>query len=476
MLRCQYRVRGTQSVKFGRGAHCLAAALLAASLAAPCARADPLEPPLLLGGAPDRPLHVVETDPSLPTGADLETSDRPTGGERVCSVSYPVCVHAFRGASPDTVLGALDALERAFERVTVGLELPAPLGDEGRGGSDALDLYLAPSDRTTPDYARVHVYPDTPRAGGFDRASGFCTALADPPELLERAATLCVGEALALALDAGETPDVRRAFATELWWITGFPTSFDFEAIDRVQRRPREAIAARDLSPTSEGHALFLDYLADKLGVGGPGDLPTALLAASAQTTPAESRSWRNEPDWFDVLRHTLPPGEAAMADLLGDFAVTRAFLGEREDGRHLPALAWSGFFGAPHFDWVMPFSSLPRRVQLSPLEPTGAAFVWVDLKGAPAGLTLGFRAEWEPPAEFQWELVEVGDSGEQTRLRVPFQERETLAEARLVNVHDARAIIVVGTHLERVDADHPFDPDVAPFEPHGASVYLVEL
>jgi hypothetical protein len=440
------------------------------------ALADPVEPPLLLGGAPDRPPHVVETDPRLPVGAAIETRDRPTGGERVCAVARPVCVHGFRGLEASTLLAALDALELAFDRVTVGLGLPAPLGDDGRGGSDALDLYLLPSDRTTLAFDRVHVYPDTPRPGGFDRASGFCTALADAPALLERAATLCVGEAVALALDAGETPDVRRAFATELWWIVGAPTSFDLEAIARVQARPREAIAARDLAATSEGHALFLDYLASKLGAGGPADFATALLAASAQTTPAESPVWQNEPDWFDVLRHTLPPGEAAMADLLGDFAVARAFLGEREDGRHLPELRWAGFFGTPRFDWSIPFSTLPRRVELTPLEPTGAGFVWLDLTGAPSGFTLGFQATWEPPAEFQWELVEVSARGEFTRLRVPFQERADVAEARLVNVHDARAILVVGTHLERVDADHPFDPDVAPFEPHGASVYLVEL
>jgi hypothetical protein len=374
------------------------------------------------------------------------------------------------------LLGALDALELAFTRVVSALELPAPLADEGRGGSNALDLYLVPSDRTTPGYDRVHVYADMPRFGGFDRASGFCTAMADAPELVERAATLCVGEASALALDPGETPDVRRAYATELWWIVGAPTSFDFEALERVQHRPQEAIATRELASTSEGHALFLDYLEAKLGAGGPGEFATALFAASAQTTPADSPVWHNEPDWFDVLRHTLAPGEATMADLFGDFAVTRVFLGAREDGRHLPSLAWAGSFGTPRFDWTMPFSTLPRRVKLTPIEPTGAAFVWLDLTGAPSGFTLGFRAEWEPPGEFQWELVEISASGELSRLRVPFQERGTLAEARLVNVHDARAILVAGTQLERVDVDHPFDPDVAPFEPHGASVYLVEL
>jgi len=448
----------------------------AAVLAATRAFGDPLEPPLLLGGAPDRPAHVVETDPRLPVGAAVETRDRPTGGERACSVSSPVCVHGFRGVAPNVMLDALDALEQAYGRMTVGLGLPAPLGDEGRGGSDALDLYLLPSDRVTPSYERVHAYPDLPRPGGFDRASGFCTALADDPVLLERAATLCVGEALALRLDPAETPDVRRAFATELWWIAGTPTSFDFEALDRVQRRPREAMAARELSSASEGHALLLEYLAERLGAGAPLDFATALLSASAQTTPLGSATWHNEPDWFDVLRHTLAPGEAPMAELLGDFAVTRAFLGDREDGRHLPELAWSGYFGRPSFDWVIPFATLPRRVRLTPIEPTGAVLVWLDLAGAPQGFSLGVQLEWEPPAEFQWELVQVGANGELSRLRLTFQERMTTAEGRLANVHDARAIVIAGTHLERVDGDHPFDPDVAPFEPHGASLYVVEL
>ena len=480
MLRYQYRVRVAHSVKFGRPAWALAGAracgFAAFALASASSAADPLEPPLLLGGAPDPKAHVVATDPRLPVGAAISTRDRPLGGERVCSPGGHVCAHGSRGVGPERLLAGLDALELAYRRVTIGLDLPAPLGDEGRGGSDALDLYLVPSNPKALGYERVHVYSDTPRAGGFDRASGFCTAMADEPPLLERAATLCVGEALALALDPGETPDLRRAFATELWWIVGQPTTLDFEAIDRVQARPREAIAARELGATSEGHALFLEYLASRLGVGYPADFATALLSASAQTTAAESPVWQNEPDWFDVLRHTIGGSDAKMASLLGDFAVTRAFLGDREDGEHLPSLAWSGRFGAASFDWVIPFSTLPRRVRLTPVEPTGAALVWLDLTAAPQGFTLGVQTDWEPPAEFQWELVVLSTHGELSRLEVPFQERESGAEARLVDVHDARAIIIAGAHLERVDGDHPFDPDVAPFEPHGASVYLVEL
>jgi hypothetical protein len=438
--------------------------------------AQPLEPPLLLGG-PQTPVErVIETDPRLPTGTALAFGERPSIGERLCSATLPVCVHAARGVGLERASAGLDALELAFRRVVRGLELPPPLGDEGRGGSDALDLYLVPPDRTTPGFARIQIDADPPRLGGFDRASGFCTALADEPFLLERTATLCVGEAIALRLDPGETPDLRRAFATELWWMVGHPTSLDYEAVAAVQARPWSAMATRELSATSEGHALLLEYLDARFGVGNPADLATALFSLSAQTTPVESPTFHNEPDWFDVLRHTLGSGEAKMASLLGDFAVARAFIGELEDGAHLPALAWTSSIGTPTFDWVIPFKTLPRRVRLTPVEPTGAALLYLDLAGAPQGFTLGFQADWEPPAEFQWVLVQLGKDGEVSRLEVPFQERETRVEARLVNVHDVRAIIVAGAHLERVDDAHPFDPDVAPFEPHSGYVYLVEL
>lgn len=473
-LRTQYRARGADSVKFRRRAR--AVAWLAVTLATRGAVAQALEPPLLLGGPAPSHARVVETDPRLPSGAAVAFTPRPPATERACSVREPLCVHAPRGISATLILEALASFEHAYRTLTRGLELPPPLRDFDGGGPE-LDLYLTSPERTAPGFARVHVFPDAVRDAGFDRSSAFCTAMADDDRaLVARAAALCVGEAIALRLDAAETPDVRRAFATELSWLAAPPTSLDFEAVSEVQAHPGRAIAARDLSPASEGRALFLEYLETKLGTGAPGELSTALFAASAQTTPPSAHTWHNEPDWFDVVRHTNGDTEAKTATLLGDFAVARAFLGEREDGRHLPSLSWTGRFGDAAFDWTIPFKTLPRRVRLTPLEPTGAALVWLDLTGAPQNITLGMRAEWEPPAEFQWTLVTVGKDGELTRLEVPFQERETLAEARLVNIHDARAVIVAGTHLERVDGDHPFDPDVEPFEPHGGSVYLVEL
>jgi hypothetical protein len=452
---------------------------LAVPLASPAGavRKKRFEPAPLFGIEEPPPERPIETDPRLPVGSSIEVRGRPAAGARACSFRAPVCVHPTAGVSETSVLAALDALEVAWERLIGALGLPAPLPDAGRGGSDALDVYLVPSERTAPAFERVRVHAEARRFGGFDAAPGFCVLAEVAGVLAERAATLCLGEAVALRLDPGETPHTRRAFATELWWITGAPTSLDFEAVDAVQRVPWRAVLDRDLGDRSEGSAMFFDFLEWSLGVGSPGTLAAALLSASAQTTPAAAAVWHNEPDTYDVLLHTLDENEQRLADAFGDFAIARAFGGERDDGQHPLPLEWAGAYGAPAIDWTLTFSKLPKRVRLTPLEPTGAAFVLLDLEGERAGATLGFQAEWEPPAEFRFELVKLDAAGNELgRIEVPFQERERKVEARIVDLAGVESVLVVGTHLERVDIDHPFDPDVAPFEPHAALVYLVEL
>jgi hypothetical protein len=446
------------------------------------AQAEPSERPLLLGGPAAREVRRIETDPRLPVGSRFTATVRPKSAGRACSDRLPLCVHATAGAGDVTaVLGALSALEAAYDKLVVALRLPPPLGDDGAGGSDALDLYLLAADTESPAYDRLHVAPSGVHPGasvaGFDRAAAFCTVMADGGALVERASAICVAEAIALRLDPAETPHARRAFATALWWTVGLPTTADFEAIHAVQSVPARALSTVELGATSEGSAVFFSYLEEKLGAGDPGTLATSLFSASAQRLEANATSWQNEPDTYDVLRHTLEESKPRVANLFGDLAVARGFVGGSGDGTCLRELAWSGSFGAPRFDWVLPFASLPRRVRLTPVEPTGAALVWVDLAGAPPGAPLGFQAEWEPPAQFQWVLVRVGADGQELgRVEVPFQQKETSVEARLVDIGDAKGVLIAGAHIEEVDGDHPFDPDVAPFEPHGAMVYVVEL
>ena len=404
----------------------------------------------------------------LPTGSAVAAVERPTTSDRAfCSPRRPVCTH---GSDGESALRALSALEAGYEKLVYGLGLPPPRADEGRGGSDALDAYvLAPGSAFAAE-------PDAPARGLFSSASAFCRLPLDEPPLLQRSAVLCVAEAIALGLDASEPPFTRRAFSTSLWWLIGAPTPLDLEAVDAVQRAPELPIGAGDVDARSEGAALFFAYLERALGAGEPGELSASLLSAAASPYP-RGPSYDNEPDTFDVLRHTVD-GRFAFARLMSDFAVSRAFLGDREDGLHLPELAWAGSFGRARFDWVIPFSSLPRRVSVRPaVDSTGSVLIWLDLDRVPERASLGFQAEWEEPVSFHWQLVRLGDHGEELgRIPVVFEDRATSAEATVGHLAGTRAILAVGTNLETVALDHPFDPDVHPFEPHGLTVYFAAL
>ncbi len=444
-------------------------------IATPAAQAQKRrEPSMLLGAGPTVTRSPVETDPWLPSGARQGSHrPRPVSVEPPgCAFGAPVCVH--RGtASDELAQAALQAMQRAYRRLVFGLGLPAPLSDYGAGGSDALDLYLLPGERHD-----LWSEPEAADSSAFDRSAAYCGLTAPTAAWLDRDATLCVAEAIARRLDAAETPHVRRAYATHVWNIVGTTTSADLEAIDEVQAHPERALLTRERDRHSEGSAIFFDHAEWSFGSGGPGALATALIAQSASKTRPSWWQWDNEPDLLDVLRRTLEDKPRRMAEVLGDLAVTRAFLGERDDGVHAPTLGWTGAFGRVRFDWSIEFSSLPRRVASArPIEPTGAIYVWLSLDKVPKGATLGFQAEWEPPVPFQWVLVRVDAQGrELSRLPAPFREKSTQAEQTLVNLEGAAGILIVGTNLGGVDLAHPFDPDVAPHEPHGCTVYLAKL
>ncbi|MFZ5890894.1 MAG: hypothetical protein ACOY0T_07580 [Myxococcota bacterium] len=429
------------------------------------------EPPLILGGATQIPRPVVVLDPRLPTGTRVGGAPRPAAARAICSLRRPLCVHAPAQLEAEAGV-ALAALEHAYESVVLAAGLPAPKADLGLGGSDALDAYLVSA------HESLRVVSDVPALGAFSESSGFCELPLADGVLLARSATLCIGEAIALRLDASEPPHLRRAFATWLWWLVGQPTSLDAEAIDEVQSHPERAIASRELSSQSEGSALFFEYLESARSSRPWGELSAALFGTAVSSGRKLGIDYDNEPDLFDVLRHSLSEERDRFAALMVDFAVARAFVGARDDGLHLPALAWSGNFGKLRTDWVVKFSSLPRRVLVNPaLDSTGSVVVWLDMDEVGLGAALGVHIDWEPPVSFQWQIVKVGPKGEEvTRIDVPFQERGHEVDARLQNLDGASAVLIVGTNLEGIDLAHPFDPDVAPFEPHSATVYLARM
>jgi hypothetical protein len=431
--------------------------------------------PLLFGGPVTKLKAKLPLDPRLPTGAELPvTEPRPPVTASLCSFVRPVCVHAIGTAQESALPASLQALEQAYERVVLSLKLPAPLPDDGAGGTDALDWYLAAPP------AEFSAVEDALLPGRMDQAPVFCRGSAAGGPLLERQAALCIGEALASALDAGESPSTRQAFALELWWIVGPKTSLDVQAIDDAGRHP-EAPLAFDREPGSGAVgrlALLLEMLETTRSMASPGVLSASVLSAAGSRTPPAAWAFDNEPDVFDVLRHSVDEELPRYADLMVDFALRRALSGDRDDGTRLPSLGFAGSFARPHFDWVIPFSTLPRRVLTgTPIGPSGTELIWLDVEGAPADAAIGFHAEWEAPVAFQWRLWVIDREGRDVRrIDVTFKERGLEADARVLRLAGAKAIIIAGVNLGGVDLAYPFDPDIRPFEPSACTVYLVSM
>ena len=84
------------------------------------------------------------------------------------------------------------------------------------------------------------------------------------------------------------------------------------------------------------------------------------LLAVAAQRTPAGAWEWSNEPDIFDALRARMKARAGTLDELLLDFAVARAFVGSRSDGRTSPTSRASATLGRVRFEWAVPFAVAP--------------------------------------------------------------------------------------------------------------------
>lgn len=452
----------------------LASAFVAAALASAGALwADgERRPGLLLGGSAD-PLETPSSiDPLLPTGPMVLGQPRPQNpGSVICGLRQPVCVHHDARLPPDFAEAYLAALESARALLVGALSLPPPLADLGLGPTPGLDLYLLWDAASW-----LEVVPD-PRPPFGDRSSAHCRARPSAEELRQQALR-CVGEALLLGLDAAEAPHLRRAIASHLARALALPSPADLESLDDLQANPQLGLADRELTPESGAAGLFFHYLDQRLGTGRPGALPAALVQLSRSRTALGRPQWNNEPDAVDVLRHAFEVSEQSFDGFLLSFAVARGFLGSRDNGRRHPELAWLRDAGRVRFDWVLKSSSLPRRVApRRPLEPWGSAYLWLELDRVTLGKTLAFRAEWEAPGGFRWTLVGVDADGNLLqRHDLPYVQNATSAERTLVDPGEAVGLLIVGINLGGVDLAHPFDPDHAPAEPHGFTVYLTEI
>lgn len=429
-------------------------------------------PSLLLGGEGTSVPASVTLDPRLPSGARVESAARPTALPRVvCGLREPHCVHFDARVSAALAHSYVRALEQASLDLVVGLGLPAPARDVGRGPTPGVDLYLDGGASLD-----VRVALDSTGIDGA-RRSAFCRARPSRAEA-RRQALGCVSEALLIGVNAGETPFLRRALSEYLALLVAAPTGRDLDAFDTVQANPQLSVAGRDATPESKGGALLFAAIDRRLGAAQPGLLPVALAQLARVDAPPGPLRWQNEPDLVDVLRRAFDRSSRGFEDFMLGFAVERAFLGSRDAGHHHPELAWLGDAGRVRFDWVLAASSLPRRVApRRPLEAFGCAYSWLDLDRITLGRSLAFRAEWESPATMRWALVAVDGRGEVLRrLDLPYVQNATSAERTLDDLDGAVGVLIAGVNLGGIDLAHPFDPDHEPSEPHGFTLYVTEL
>jgi hypothetical protein len=424
----------------------------------------------------------AEGDLGIPTGGRYASSiERPVDepfARPACSFRYPVCVHAGHKVPSSSVMGALADLERAAALLTDGMGLPAPLDDGRLGGSPAFDLYLVPA-RSIDE--PVLTGRDDVLPASADRASAFgllrqdLTAGAMRRNLVARA----VASAIGWRIDAAEDATIREsnaAYLAEIVAPCGVVTS---ELIDEFQSHPERGVASAGSASPAAAMALPW-YLDLRLGGGTAGSVPTALGVIAGQRTPGGSWFWNNEPDLFDALRASLkartPP--ISIDDLWMELSIARLFMGTRDDGVHFAETAFTGSFGRIRFDWSLPYTSLPRRVSPErPIDPSGSTYIWIDLSGAPKGARLAFQLQWEGPVPFRWALLRIDRDGfEASRVVITPQQKSTLAERNLDALDGMAGVALVGVNVGDLRSDDPFDPDVAPYEPHGYVVTVAPV
>lgn len=390
-----------------------------------------------------------------------------------CSFEHPVCVHAGPRVPGGDILAVLKEAERALSGYQ-SLGLPSPLPDGNLGGSSAYDLYVIPgADRLTTT-ADLTVGPDR-----WDRASAF-TVLPPPAQAAGCDTGFAIAQAIAhamgLSFDAGAEDSAMSMEGSYLASLVAECGPTELLAIDDFQRHPERSFVNGDRDRT-DGALLFPWFLDDVYAKQGPGAVMLGLVALATQRTPSGSWEWVNEPDIFDVLRATTKARGSTLDSLLLEFAVARAFIGSRSDGRHLSDAAKFGDLGRVRFEWAVPYDSLPRRLApAAPIEAMGMTYLWVDLSSAHEGNELTFIADWELPSLFRWSLVKIDKTGTETsRVEVAGLFGSNHAERTVVGLEGLAGVLVVGMNTGSVDRGHPFDPDEQPLMPHSYTVTLAQ-
>jgi hypothetical protein len=386
-----------------------------------------------------------------------------------------ICVHSNTQMELVELARILQETSFAYEGLVSTLGWPKPLSDGSFGGNKALDFYLVPHLAN-----EVSVSADAPSLDlDHDAASAFVRLDPSLPSACYRPFRIAqaVARAGIYAVDASANDAFANAVATSLAHDLVPCAAAEWSAIDDEQATPEQAITAigKGLSRSS---FLFPTFLQTKYGEPASVDLLHAIfVVSSGRTSPGLDR-YRDEPDAFDVLRKLGKDRDSSLSEMLLEYGISRAFLGNRDDGLRSYDSSSLGRFGRIRFDWSIPYKSLPRS--LSPrgaIDPTGAVYLWVDLKDRPKDSGLGLRVQWEDTAIYRFAILQIGADGSEVARTVPVTlDRSTGVEANVEHMEQAVGAIVVGVNVGALDREFEFDPDEIPYTPTNCVVSLFPI
>ncbi|PIE05434.1 MAG: hypothetical protein CSA75_04780 [Sorangium cellulosum] len=408
---------------------------------------------------PPKPAPLFSTRPAWPEHPVL------------CSNLRPICVHVRSIEGSYQLAPALEVLENVHARLVDVLQWRAPQPDLGYGPNDGFDLYLVP------DSVAWETYPDPMMDTSLvARTSAYSTV--DPGQLgtcyFDHSVSAAMAKAGIFAIDAAANEAFANATASYLGSVVALCPGAYAAGIDDFQLNPQRALSSGQ-HDQGRGAMLFPWFVQEKYGRGGPLDLLHAMWALAAQPSPEDSGLLRNEPDFADSVGIVATDLRRSLGDFWLDFAVARAFVGDRDNGLFLPTSRFLGELGAVRFEWVVDYHSLPRRLApLFPVEPTGSSYLWVTLNDVPDGAGLGFRADWEAPDVFRFALLLIDDKGHIISRRNPVSEqRRTRLEVNLGILTGGVGVLIVACNTGSILRDIAFDPDNLPYVPRGYTVSL---
>jgi hypothetical protein len=382
-------------------------------------------------------------------GAPIVLARAPDGSAgwiRACSLRTPGCVHGSPGTTSRSVLDALAALDRAWSSITEALDLPPPdpsldgawhvyLVDGVEGGSTAQLTERDPLTRLDRGASMGLVDRSVPAGCAMDFA-------------MARAVVRGSIWATAPATDVGSA----RAESQMVARIVAPCASTEADA-RAFQDQPERTLVDPSSPTFDRGASMFFDWL-DSSFSARPAAMLAGTWALAPTRTPARAWAWSGAPNGFDVLHVSLAGAlseSSTFDDVLTRFAVHRALT--------LPPA---------HLAWHVPWPSKARRfASPTPVSPTGASFVLVDLAGAPAKASLRVEAEWEDFGRMRWDVVKLDATGrELADVAVTSLPLGTTASMTIETLDGVDRVLIVGVNIG--STEHPFDPNQGWWEPHG--------